>query len=348
MSHYNIAINDKGHINMSINERIYRIDNLLNERRSITFKELLERLEVSPATLKRDIAHMRDRLNAPLIFDKEIGGYRYGEQGLGIKFELPGLWFSESEIHALLTMQHLLNNLDTGGLLGPHIKPLLSRLTAILGTANDDADQVQKRIKIDAIGARQVHLEQFQIVGSALLNRKRLIIEYHSRGSNETSKREVSPQRLMHYRGNWYLDAWCHVKNAMRNFSVDAIKKAEITETVADDVNEDKLNEILATGYGIFSGKDVQWATLHFTAERARWVADERWHSKQEGVFLEDGTYELKVPYSDHRELIMDILKHGQYVNVVAPESLRQIVTDSLNAAIANYQLPTNRGKPIT
>lgn len=33
----------------------------------------------------------------------------------------------------------------------------------------------------------------------------------------------------------------------------------------------------------------------------------------------------------------MDILKHGQYVNVVAPESLRQIVTDSLNAAIANY-----------
>ena len=150
MSHYHIAINDKGHINMSINERIYRIDNLLNERRSITFQELLERLEVSPATLKRDIAHMRDRLNAPLIFDKEIGGYRYGEQGLGIKFELPGLWFSESEIHALLTMQHLLNNLDTGGLLGPHIKPLLSRLTAILGTANDDADQVQKRIKIDA------------------------------------------------------------------------------------------------------------------------------------------------------------------------------------------------------
>ena len=322
---------------MSINERVYQIDNLLHERRSITFQELLSRLEVSPATLKRDLAYMRDRLNAPIIFDKDLSGYRLDAQGVGAQYELPGLWFTSEEIYALLTMQHLLSNLDTGGLLGPHIKPLLSRLTVLLGTADDAVDQVQKRIKVESMGARQVHLELFQVVASALVRRKRLIIEYHSRGSDETSTRELSPQRLMHYRGNWYLDAWCHTKNAMRNFAVDAIKKAEITEQVADDIPETQLNEVLATGYGIFSGKDVEWATLHFTAERARWVADERWHSKQKGKFLKDGTYELKVPYSDHRELIMDILKHGQYVTVVAPESLRQIVAETLRASIANY-----------
>jgi predicted DNA-binding transcriptional regulator YafY len=322
---------------MSINERVYQIDNLLHERRSITFQELLSRLEVSPATLKRDLAYMRDRLNAPIIFDKDLSGYRLDEQGVGAQYELPGLWFTAEEIYALLTMQHLLSNLDTGGLLGPHIKPLLSRLTVLLGNTDDAVDQVQKRIKVESMGARQVHLELFQVVASALVRRKRLIIEYHSRGSDETSTRELSPQRLMHYRGNWYLDAWCHTKNAMRNFAVDAIKKAEITEQVADDIPETQLNEVLATGYGIFSGKDVEWATLHFTAERARWVADERWHSKQKGKFLKDGTYELKVPYSDHRELIMDILKHGQYVTVVAPESLRQIVAETLKASIANY-----------
>jgi predicted DNA-binding transcriptional regulator YafY len=323
---------------MSINERVYLIDHLLNERRSISFQDLLTRLEVSPATLKRDIAHMRDRLNAPVVFDKELGGYRYGEQGPGMKYELPGLWFSEGEIHALLTMQHLLNNLDSGGLIGPHIKPLLSRLTAILGTANNDAAQVQKRIKIESLGARQMHLEQFQIVGSALLNRKRLLIEYHARGTDEISNREVSPQRLMHYRGNWHLDAWCHTKKAMRNFSMDMITKAEITKKPADDVDETLLDEVLATGYGIFYGKNVEWATLHFTPERARWVADERWHSKQKSKFLPDGTYELKVPYSDHRELIMDILKHGQYATVIAPESLRQLVKKTLQSAMANYQ----------
>ena len=324
---------------MSITDRIYLIDHLLHARRSISFQDLLIRLEVSPATLKRDIAHMRDRFNAPLVFDKELGGYRYGEQGPGMKYELPGLWFSESEIHALLTMQHLLNNLDSGGLLGPHIKPLQSRLTAILSTAKDDAVQVQRRIKVENLGARHVHLEQFQVVGSALLNRKRLIIEYHARGTDETSSREVSPQRLMHYRGNWYLDAWCHTKNAMRNFSVDMIKKAEITEKPADDVAEELLKEVLATGYGIFSGKNVQWATLHFTPERARWVADERWHSKQKSQFLEDGTYELKVPYSDHRELIMDILKYGADIKVVEPESLRKRVAETLQVVVKNYQI---------
>ena len=323
---------------MSINERVYLIDHLLNERRSISFQDLLTRLEVSPATLKRDIAHMRDRLNAPVVFDKELGGYRYGEQGPGMKYELPGLWFSEGEIHALLTMQHLLNNLDSGGLIGPHIKPLLSRLTAILGTANNDASQVQKRIKIESLGARQMHLEQFQVVGSALLNRKRLLIEYHARGTDEISNREVSPQRLMHYRGNWHLDAWCHAKKGMRNFSVDMIKKAEITEKPADDVAEALLDEVFAMGYGIFSGKNVEWATLHFTSERARWVADERWHSKQKSKFLPDGTYELKVPYSDHRELIMDILKYGADIKVVEPESLRKIVAETLQEAAVNYQ----------
>jgi predicted DNA-binding transcriptional regulator YafY len=322
---------------MSINDRIYIIDNLLNERRSISFQELLTRLEVSPATLKRDIAHMRDRLNAPVLFDKELGGYRFGEQGPGTAYELPGLWFSEGEIHALLTMQHLLSNLESGGLIGPHIKPLQSRLTAILGTANNDAAQVQKRIKVENLGARHVHLEQFQVVASALLNRKRLVIEYYARGTDEISNREVSPQRLMHYRGNWHLDAWCHSKNGLRNFSVDMIQKAEITEKPAEDIEEELLNEVLATGYGIFSGKNVEWATLHFTPERARWVADERWHSKQKSQFLKDGTYELKVPYSDSRELIMDILKYGADVKVVEPESLRKSVAETLRAAVCNY-----------
>ena len=322
---------------MSINERVYQIDNLLHERRSITFQELLSRLEVSPATLKRDLAYMRDRLNAPIIFDKELAGYRLGEQGVGAQYELPGLWFTAEEIHALLTMQHLLSNLDTGGLLGPHIKPLLSRLTVLLGTADDAVDQVQKRIRVESMGVRQVHLALFQVVGSALLRRKRLIIMYHARGTDEASTREISPQRLMHYRGNWYLDAWCNLRNGLRSFSVDAIKSAEILETPADDIDEDNLNKVLATGYGIFSGEKVEWATLHFTPERARWVADESWHPKQESLFLEDGTYELKVPYSDHRELIMDILKYGQYVTVIAPESLRQIVAGALKSALDCY-----------
>ena len=103
----------------------------------IGFEALRETLEVSRATLKRDLAYMRDRLNAPIIFDRELGGYRFDVQApkIGSQYELPGLWFSAAEIHALLTMQHLPANLDPGGILAPHVRPLMARLNALLGTA---------------------------------------------------------------------------------------------------------------------------------------------------------------------------------------------------------------------
>ncbi len=325
---------------MSGMERIYQIDQILGARHSVTRKELQERLGVSWATLKRDLAYMRDRLNAPLIFDRSLGGYRFETTGkrIGPQYELPGLWFTAEEIHALLTMQHLLSNLDTGGLLGPQIQPLLARLTGLLGTADNPAEEVQRRIRIQTVGAREFHLNHFQAVGSALLRRKRLVIRYHARGTDEVTEREVSPQRLNHYRDNWYLDAWCHLRDGLRAFSVDAIEHAEILDTKAKDVADKRLDEVLGSGYGVFSGDQIAWAVLRFTPERARWVASERWHRNQEGKFLEDGSYELRVPYADDRELIMDIMKYGSDCTVVEPDALRQRVADEISGSLKHYR----------
>ena len=282
---------------MSINERLYQIDQLLNDRRSVTFKEIQERLEVSAATLKRDLAYMRDRLNAPIVFDKELGGYRFENNDSNNKYELPGLWFTAEEIYALLTMQHILTNLDSGGLLSPHIKPLQSRLIAMIDEASSSSEEVKRRVKIETIGARKFHLDHFQILGSALINRKRLVIDYHARGTNELSTREISPQRIIYYRDNWYLDAWCHVRNGLRSFSIDAIKHTEMIEKKANDIEDKVLDLELGSGFGIFAGKDIKWATIRFSPERARWVSTEKWHPNQIGVFLDNGTYELKIPF---------------------------------------------------
>ena len=100
---------------------------------------------------------------------------------------------------------------------------------------------------------------------------------------------------------------------------------------------EAKLDEHFATAYGIFAGSPKQIAVLRFTAERARWVADERWHPDQVGQFLTDGKYELRIPYRDERELVMDILKYGPDIEVVGPESLRKQVADKLRKALELY-----------
>jgi predicted DNA-binding transcriptional regulator YafY len=313
---------------MSAMERIYRIDQLLAGRKAVPRAELQEKLGVSWATLKRDLAYMKDRLHAPIVFDRDLGGYRFEREGqrIGPQYELPGLWFSAEEIHALLTMQHLLANLDTGGLLGPHIQPLLARLSGLLGSADNPAEEVKKRIRIETVGARRFHLSHFQAVGSALLRRKRMLIRYHARGTDQETEREISPQRLIYYRDNWYLDAWCHLREDLRAFSLDAIRAADILEKKAKEVSAKRLDQVLGSGYGIFSGDNVTWATLRFTPERARWVAAEKWHPDQVGRVLEDGGYELKVPYTDDRELLMDVLKFGADCEVVEPTTLRERV----------------------
>lgn len=324
---------------MGMNERLYLIHQLLEERKSISKSELLSRLEVSWSTLKRDLAIMKDRMNAPIVFDRELGGYRFDRAPtVGPAYELPGLWFSAEEIHALLTMHQLLSNLDTGGLLGGHITPLLSRLKALLGAANNPTDEVQRRIKIEMVGSRQVPLRNFQLVGSALLGRKRIVIDYYSRSSNAVSQREISPQRLIFYRGNWYLDGWCHLRDNLRSFSVDCINRVEMLEKKARDIPDKKLDAILGAGYGIFSGKKVKWATLIFASAAARWVASEQWHPNQKGRFLKDGSYELRVPYSQDTELMMDILKYGASVRVAAPEDLVKRASTEIANMVKTYE----------
>jgi predicted DNA-binding transcriptional regulator YafY len=134
------------------------------------------------------------------------------------------------------------------------------------------------------------------------------------------------------------LDAWCHLRDGLRAFSVDAIEHAEILDTKAKDVADKRLDEVLGSGYGIFSGDQVSWAVLRFTPERARWVASERWHPKQKGKLLEDGGFELRVPYTDDRELIMDIMKYAGDCEVIEPEALRNRVAAEFEIALARYR----------
>ena len=324
---------------MNRTERLYRIDQLLHQRKVATRDELLSELEISWATLKRDLAYMRDRLNAPIVFDNERGGYCFDRSGAGPQYELPGLWFSSQEILALLTMHRLLDELDSGGLLGPQIGPLMARLNALLESGAGSADEVMRRVRVIAAQNRPVAAKWFEVVGSALVQRHRIEILYFTRTRNERSRREVSPQRLVHYRNAWYLDAWCHKTDALRVFSLDAVLEARMIDRKARNVSPAEIDRELGAGYGIYRGRNLRWAVLRFTADAARWVSAEVWHPKQEARTLEDGSYELKIPYAETPELEMDILRHGEQVEVVSPEALRRRIAERLGAARARYPL---------
>lgn len=322
---------------MNKTERIFKIEQLISARKLLSFQQLLDETEVSPATLKRDLEYLRSRMKAPIVYDREANGYRFGgEGGAPVRVEFPGLWFNASEAAALLTMEHLLEELQPG-LLKRHIEPLKARLKSLLESTDHSYDEIQRRVRILHTGRRAPLNKFFETVANALLNRRQLGIGYYARGSNRTSERVISPQRLVCYRESWYLDAWCHMREDLRSFALDGVREAVILEMPAKEISERKLDETLADGYGIFSGKASSRAKLRFTPERARWVAAEQWHPKQRATVEADGSYVLEFPYADDRELIGDILRHGAEVEVLAPKELRTRVREQLAAATRRY-----------
>ena len=318
-------------------DHIYKLHQLLSRRRTAVSRTDIKReLECSIPTVYRTISTMRDHLGAPIEFDKDNEGYRYARSANNEVYEVPGLWFSADELHALLVFDAMLQSLEPG-LLGEHLAPLRQRVTQLLEHRRLGLTEASRRVRILSMAARRAG-EHFGTVASATLRRRKLHIAYDGRERGKVTKREISPQRIVHYRGNWYCDAWCHLRKELRSFSIDRIRSAGELDTPADEFDDKQLDEHYASAYVIFAGKANKTAVLRFTKERARWVADERWHPQQVGQYLTDGSYELHIPYRDDRELSMDILRHGPDVVVVAPESLRKAVHERLKSALARYE----------
>jgi proteasome accessory factor C len=314
-------------------EKIYELHRVLFSRRTpITTRDLAERLECSEQTAKRIARTLRNNFNAPLIYSRERNGWYYDrEQGEGM-FELPGLWFNQAELYALLTLTRLLGDLEPG-LLTEYLSPFTQRMEKLFQHRRLGLRDIDGRIRLLSMAHRSTG-PCFDTVASATLQRKRLKLRYHARSSDEITQRELSPQRLTHYRDNWYLDAWCHLRGGLRRFSIDRIDQAHILDSAAEEIPEQKLDDYYSSAYGIFAGPANKKAVLRFSPHRARWVADEQWHPEQQGRFLEDGSYELTIPYGDEQELIMDILKYSPDVEVIAPDTLRERVKQRLQQAL--------------
>lgn len=319
--------------------RVYHLHRLLSARRPRSFAELEEAMECKRTTLRRTLTFLRDGLHAPVIYDREHGGYRYDGES---RYELPGLWFSAAELSALLILDEVVEQHPVG-LLSEALKPVRARIELLLRKSGAGLPDWRSRLRLLRMAARGAG-GNFGTVADAVARRHRLRIDYHARSNDHMlPPREVSPQRLTLYRDNWYLDAWCHTRNDLRIFALDRIVAAEVLTTVAEEVAPTVLDETLATSYGIFAGKPTALAVLQFSAHAARWVADETWHPEQQDVRHEDGSLVRRLPYHRSEELILDVLRHGPDVEVLEPAELREVVVEKLRLALKCYTSGSER-----
>lgn len=319
-------------------ERILSLHRLLKSSRyPVSLQRLKDELGCSRATLYRDIAFLRDALGAPIESGEgDQAAFRY-DAAEAERFELPGLWLTSDELSALMALNELVAR-SGPGILADALAPFEKRMQTLLSDHASGARLPMERIRVIGSGMRKLDQISFRVVAGAVMARRQLRFRYRARSTGSTTERLVSPQRIAHYRDNWYLDAWDHEREGLRSFAVDRINAPLMLDAPALDREEGELNQHLAASYGIFSGPPKAWATIRFSPHAARWVADEHWHSQQEGSFLTDGRYELKVPYSNSKELLMDVLKYGPDAEVMSPLSLREEMKILLQLSIGAYQ----------
>lgn len=323
--------------------RLRDIIAILEARRHPVPREfLLNELGVSYATFKRDLEVLRDQFQAPIIWmPGEAGqgrGYVLEDKGWSSgKLGLPRAWFTSTEIYALLMIDTLANHIAPG-LLTEHLQPLITRITLALSASDDNPQDIRSRVSLLASSARRKDTPHFEQVAQATVRRNRLEILYFTKSRNERSTRIVSPQRLIHYKENWYQIAWCHKANALRVFALDSIEDARVLKDDAFEADKAAVEAMVGKDFGLFSGGNRKWAKLRFSALQARWVEAEVWHPDQKVSHLDDGSLVLEVPYSDQRELLLDVLKFGAEVEVIAPLDLREEVRSRLRRALAQYK----------
>lgn len=316
-------------------DRLHELLAIFYARRyPIKLDDLLTLVDYSKPTLKRYIGKLRS-FGAPLRYDFQTQGYVLDKSDNAVQF--PGLWFNISELHSLLTIHELIDQLDPG-LLKAELLPLRTRIQSHLAKRGVKTGELSRRIQFIGVGVRVCCPLAFRLTAAALMERKRLKLRYHGRAENKVGVRHVSPQRLIYYRGNWYLAAYCHTRRALRTLALERMSDIVPQEDDCVEIDETELRSHFTASFGIFAGQPEQEAVLHFSRESARWVAEERWHPNQQSRWLENGGFELRIPYADQRELAMEILRYGADVRVISPPELQQEIRERLELALRQYK----------
>lgn len=314
-------------------EKVIRVVNYLQKKKKATPSELREVMgdgaKCSRHTLYRTLAVINDTLEMEVKYDpRERVYYLDSLEGKKVFNELS---FTPSDLLVLISLLQIIKELDF--LINKDFK---NKLLIQCGRDVGDVVSFLSKIKVIPTHNRRINIEIFKEICQALKTNRKLWIKYNARTGVENF-RVVSPIHLVRYRDNWYLDAYCHLRNEIRIFSVDRILRAEVLNKPAERIDESEIKKFFESAYGIFTGKPKAIARLKFSRRMTKWVAEEEWHPNQKIKKKKDGSCVIEIPYSDERELIMDILKYGDDIMVLGPKSLKQMVITKLNNALKNY-----------
>ncbi|NLC76517.1 MAG: WYL domain-containing protein [Clostridia bacterium] len=317
--------------------RIYYIDQQLRHQRYPNVPKLAREWEVHRRTIERDIEFMRDRLGAPIAFNRHRMGYYYTEKD----FQLPSINLTEGELVTLFLGQKLLNQC-AGTVLEDSVRSAFEKIYLFLPqSVSVDFDTLEQAISFDVEPLRdpeQLVAQVYQQLATAIHNRKTVRIKYHTMWRDVTEFRNIDPYHLRYFRGAWYLIGYCHMRQDIRIFALDRIKELNETANIFTPIQDFSLPEYLQSSLGIEMGENLEEVVIKFDRHQARWIRERCWHPSQVLEPQQDGSLILRLTVSGLGEVKRWVMSFGSHAEVLAPASLREETKQEIEAMRRVYQ----------
>jgi predicted DNA-binding transcriptional regulator YafY len=314
---------------MSKYDRLLHVLNLLRARQGLKASDLARECEVSERTVYRDIIALSSA-NIPIYFDN---GYRLLTDAF-----LPPLNFS-LEDYLVLKLSLSSSMLMENSPLRKHAKAVLAKIEANLNPRlKEDAEKIEEPLQItikSTYDFSKLSLK-FKLIEQSLLNKKSLKIEYESLEAGLTT-RQVDPYSLIFRRHAWYLVGFCHLRNEIRIFRLNRIKKITLLDKSFEIKPDFSLSTFFKDSWEIYQGQPVV-VKIRFKGTGAKIVESGQHHPSEKISKLKDGSLIYEVKVNGIEEIARWILGFGENAEVIEPKELRERVKQTAQSLAMLYE----------
>jgi predicted DNA-binding transcriptional regulator YafY len=298
-------------------------------------KQLAEQLEVSKATIERDLATLEhDFALVEESAGKQKKTYRIDQEIRALE----GLKFGPSELLAIYATQTMLASLS-GTLLHDDLHKVMHKIRGLLSERHNQGLDALSRVFAPHVRGYVdygPHQDLLEDITDAIARRRVCELTYHARWKGTVRQHKARPLRLVWHRSALYLLACLGEHQRITTLAVHRIQEAKVTRATFTPPRVD-VDGHVAKAFGIFVSDQEEDVEILFDAEIAWRVEERTFHPDERKERRPDGVLRYSIRTSAQWEIIPWVQTFGALAELVAPVSWRSSVRTSAEEMLARY-----------
>jgi predicted DNA-binding transcriptional regulator YafY len=312
-------------------ERISAILIQLQSKKIVKGQDLADRFSISLRTAYRDIKAL-EAAGVPIISEAGVG------YSLMDGYRLPPVMFTKEEATAFLTAEKLVEKLTDPSTYKTY-QSALFKIKAVLKA--DDKEHLEKMddyievLKNAYLPPDKKTNNHIQTILQSISHKKQLSISYFANHNQKSSERNVEPVGIFLMGQQWYLIAFCCLRNAYRNFRIDRIQKSSFTEaqfTKQHPPLKTYLREITK------EERELHTVVMRVEADKVKYLGEQKYYNGFVSEKVMKDFVEMTFLTSSLEGFARWYMMFGDCAEIVSPKVLKDRVKQLIRSTEKNIK----------